>query len=353
MTRHGLNGNRCVVTASHRGPLGRGFTLVELLVVIAIIGTLVGLLLPAVFSALQSAKRIQCLNKVKQIALATHNYQTAFKGQLPSNWGVVSTAAPTSSTGGTTQGASWLSSILPYIEEETLFKSMRVGKQLGHKEANLGIDNETAARTKVAPFICPADGNRGTMNNQAIGTGDWGVTNYKAVAGCIWKVSVNPSTGDVSNTAVTWPSGRNSTLNGAANTDGLDHGNGPIYRGGVSTVPATPPIYTTIDDIKRGTSKTFLVGEAIPDACAWSVWFWFDGSTATCGIPLNYVKPKTLLIGMASDPWYSYSFRSNHNGGANFGFCDGSGRFISTTVDTTVYRGLAVIDGRVNVQTPD
>ena len=141
----------------------------------------------------------------------------------------------------------------------------------------------------------------------------------------------------------------------AGYTDGLDSGNGVICRGGVQTGfynASAPAIITSDADIKDGTSKTFLLGEAIPEYCAWSVWYWFDGCTATCGIPLNYRKPHSLPIDNATDWQHSYSFMSRHTGGANFIMCDSSLKFISNTIDQTVYQALATIDGRENVQVP-
>jgi prepilin-type processing-associated H-X9-DG protein len=158
-----------------------------------------------------------------------------------------------------------------------------------------------------------------------------------------------------------WGVGRN-----AGSTDGLDHGNGFICRGGgpagqaadptksppVLFVPSGGAIITGSMDIRDGLSKTFAVGEAIPQFCAWSVWYWFDGATATCGLPLNYKKPGVQPASNATDWMYTYSFMSRHPGGANFGMCDGSGTFISNTIAMNVYWGMATIDGRELVDVP-
>ena len=87
------------------------------------------------------------------------------------------------------------------------------------------------------------------------------------------------------------------------NADGVDHGNGVICRGGgPATDGGVAPIVTTNMDIRDGASKTFLLGEAVPAWCGWSLWFWFDGSTATCGIPLNFrVSGKTAALQQLAD----------------------------------------------------
>src|SRR5277367_746607 len=87
----------------------RGFTLIELLVVIAIIAVLIALLLPAVQSAREAARRIQCVNNLKQLGLAMHNYQSAIntlpQGMNGDAWGT------------------WLNAILPYVEQQNLFSA--------------------------------------------------------------------------------------------------------------------------------------------------------------------------------------------------------------------------------------
>src|SRR5437773_558439 len=97
-----------------RSGLRRAFTLVELLVVIAIIGVLVALLLPAVQSARESARRMSCMNNLKQIGLALHNHHDAF-GTFPPGGVTNGTCC------GTQSGATWTIYILPFIEQQMLY----------------------------------------------------------------------------------------------------------------------------------------------------------------------------------------------------------------------------------------
>ena len=170
------------------------------------------------------------------------------------------------------------------------------------------------------------------------------------------------------------PTGRN-----ANSTDGLDHGNGVICRGGgtnngsgtlpssltrpgaTASMPSTSGPYTTTNtDIRDGTSKTFLAGESVPAWCNWSVWMWFDGSTATCGMAMNYFNNPNYLQGQPRiDPtanatnWQlSYGFMSRHTVGCNMAMCDGSVKFIADSIDMPTYQALATIDGREPVEVP-
>src|SRR5688500_16298150 len=102
-------------------PIARGFSLVELLVVIAIIGILVALLLPGVQAARESARRTQCTNTVKQIALALHNHEATYKKFPPAgrgySWCAHSAASPGSIEIFNSNG---LVSLLPYLEMQAL-----------------------------------------------------------------------------------------------------------------------------------------------------------------------------------------------------------------------------------------
>src|SRR5262245_25629021 len=110
----------------------RGFTLVELLVVIAVIALLMGLLLPAVQKARESASRISCGNNLKQIALALHHYELNHRSLPASRLG--------------TQGPTWAVLLLPYLEQQGLYQ-----------EWNLGLtyydQNDTARRTTLPTYF--------------------------------------------------------------------------------------------------------------------------------------------------------------------------------------------------------
>ena len=145
-----------------RSPRRRAFTLIELLVVIAIIGVLIGLLLPAVQAAREAARRAQCVNNLKQIGLALHNYESAFS------------CLPSACVGNNYNGWSSLALMLPFIEQSAIGNSLNF--------ANTGMAcwegnnmNTTAMRASISVFSCPSDIDRLTNAD--------GHVNYQMCAG--------------------------------------------------------------------------------------------------------------------------------------------------------------------------
>ncbi|NCY02223.1 MAG: DUF1559 domain-containing protein [Planctomycetia bacterium] len=315
-----------------------GFTIVELLVVIAIIGTLVGLLLPAVQAARESSRRGACQSNVKQLALAMLNYESSRK-RLPNNFGKESTASPglpAPQIDGTNRGRSWIMLILPFIEEAATFNQIRFDQS---------IDDPTNVAVFSRPLrgvLCPSDTSSGVMANRenlgAIGantSGSWGVTNYKAVAGGNWEFA---PTGRIS-----FPTGR-----WANDSNCFENGNGIICRNKLND----PGNFTRLANITDGTSKTFAIGEAVPEWCTHTTWFHCNHTTASCGLPLNNRLGEVNLVANASDWANNYSFFSRHTGGAMFALCDGSTTFVSQSIDATLYRQLATIDTGEPVSVP-
>lgn len=308
-----------------------GFTLVELLVVITIIGILMTLALAGVMRVREAANRARCLNNLKQIGTAMLAYHSRHR-KFPQNWG----EGPDSG-GPQTKGTSWLTLLLPDLEQENLYKRIAQDQPLSYKDESARRDNAQAAMTRVPVFLCASDTHDGTMTNQLIMSGEpVAVTNYKACAGANWE---GTTTGQFRyRKKDAGFGGRN-----ADSYDGRDRGDGVIARGYKSG--SSGPTPTSDFEIRDGTSTTFAVGETIPEYCGWASWFWWNGATATCGIPLNWENPnvpRELNAGSWKDTW---GFMSRHPGGANFAFCDGSQRFIDEQIDLDIYRAYATIDG--------
>lgn len=294
-----------------------GFTLIELLVVIAIIAVLIALLLPAVQQAREAARRTQCKNQMKQLGLALHNYHDTsniFPVSYQTNGGWNETSSVS---------ASWLFGILPYVDQANLFMSA------DPKQVWSAAVNQPLTVQSMPLFLCPSDAtnNGGKLTGMTNLNGGiaYGVTGYKAIAGNNW------AWGTFTHTHAT---GR---FSGSA--DGLNFGNGWMCRNDNGGGPWT----TKMRDLTDGTSSTFMIGESLPGRCSHSAWWWFNHSTATCSVPLNYYQKNQTV---AATNWPdNYSFASQHVGGGHFVMGDGTVRFISENIDITVYRNLASISG--------
>jgi prepilin-type N-terminal cleavage/methylation domain-containing protein/prepilin-type processing-associated H-X9-DG protein len=126
----------------------RGFTLIELLVVIAIIAVLIALLLPAVQSAREAARRSQCINNLKQMGLALHNYHDTMSVFPP---GYVTTKPYVDGETDTAPGWSWASMILPQLDQSPLYSSINFWLPVQAPA------NTTAIQTNLNVFLCPSD----------------------------------------------------------------------------------------------------------------------------------------------------------------------------------------------------
>ncbi|WP_442485276.1 DUF1559 family PulG-like putative transporter [Aeoliella sp. SH292] len=280
-----------------------GFTLVELLVVIAIIGILVALLLPAVQAARESARRIQCVNKLKNLGLGCLLYHDAKKTLPPGicvpigsqSGAVFSSSCP---PGGCPdqpipdRWGSWFTWILPYIEQENLYGQL----DLTQREYAYCNGPNSPGATEIDVFLCPSDFIEEKVF-QYSGQYYFAVNSYFGNGGTrAWPIS-------------------NATFNGVL-----------FYN---SKIPARR--------ITDGTSNTILAGERYSLDLTWKDttplanyrgWAWNNynsGQDVLCDSawPINGTSAQ---IGATSR---KTNFGSGHPGGANFALCDGSVQFLS------------------------
>jgi len=334
------------------------FTLIELLVVIAIIAVLIALLLPAVQSAREAARRAQCVNNLKQIGVACHNYLSSFR-VLPFGKG----ASYNQVIPGTPFYARWSthSQLLLYIEQGNLFNSINFNLSpetpgmagdvpFMPPAQNPNRENATASRTQVAAFLCPSDGPTiatwpgannylGNMQTWACDLGDGNRSTVspadepQGIFYYLSSVGIAGITDGTSNTAFFSEKIRGT---GARDKDARSD----------SLITVSP---TSLNDTyKTCTSMNVATTPRLTMAQGAS---WVMGEM--CCTQYNHVTTPNKVtcagIGFANGSMANMPMQvppsSRHPGGVNTLFGDGSVKFIKDTVSLLTYRGLGTRNG--------
>jgi len=351
-----------------------GFTLIELLVVIAIIAVLISLLLPAVQSAREAARRSQCLNNLKQLGLAVHNYiqqnqvlplQTMYPASADVSWG---------------WSYGWPLALLPSVEQSSMFNAFNFSAGFFGNASGTGptAGNTTVAYLQLATLICPSDNSRRRPNEP------WGTSNYMGNMGGPGAMGAMTGTivpngafisgwGDAANFG---PIGLEQVKDGTSNT--------ALFSERLVGINGNPPVPVSSPDAKRAIFNT-TVGGAWRSGSAGAIQFVqgcksLPGSTLS-GVPGDGYSNRSGYVWCASYPWhvvvndYNHyttpntiacqnpateyfgswlSFvgpngaappTSNHPGGVNMAFTDGSVRFVKDTVNLQAWWGIGTRNG--------
>lgn len=319
MRRHSF-GRRC------------GFTLVELLVVIAIIGVLVALLLPAVQAAREAARRTQCTNNLKQIAIAAHNHHDVYK-RFPSGHRLTYNAASNTQV----YFSNWAIQLLPFMEQQQLFDLY--DDTVPNTHANNKVVRETYLATHTCPsetlpkrILVPETGaNSGSNNGVPFMMGSYrgmsgvSATGFDQWAGFPSEVIVN--------------------MNTAAGFRGILH---TEWDGG--------PAPERFSDVTDGTSNTIFVGERSTRTRQARGTFWAN-SFNLYNLSGAFPQSATLMndydacVRVASnDAQCKYGWGSFHPGVINFVYGDGSIRSIRRNINMQSFTHLATIGNGEVVQ---
>ena len=331
----------------------RGFTLVELLVVIAIIGMLIALLLPAVQSAREAARRMQCTNNVKQLSLALHNHHD-IKECFPNDSKTYNSVRPDGQPW--TDGLACWAQIFPFMEQtgvsaeitsaisdniSGIINGTVTAVQGGHT-----VTGALAQKYKIPPFLCPSCSTVEYRNETSSVSNGYTCHYYGNSGGLEADADIGSNDQPTTSTLYTYKKASSSPGGGG----GPEAINGIIY----------PNSEITFAGIADGTSNTFAWGEIAWNEYAHRGWNRSTGPTTSAAkayaeqLPFNHYKQwqrdNTLTYQVHSFAPGSAgvapvavnvqsaagAYGSQHPGGLNIGLCDGSVRFVSETTGTEI-----------------
>jgi prepilin-type N-terminal cleavage/methylation domain-containing protein len=354
----------------------KGFTLIELLVVIAIIAILIALLLPAVQQAREAARRSQCKNNLKQIGLSLMNYHDVHR-TLPPGATVAFTGV------GTSNGFGWTTHILPFFDQAPLFKKLNTKVAFTDTAATNNSSNASLMSTILTAVRCPSDA--GPDQDTTGGVPDMGTANYvgnygvgmpsltanprdvQGIMGVNTKVRIRDVKDGMSNVILAAERRNPKICNlagwaaagGAANVAG-ELGActfwGAISDGATTnyainplpqvTAPGTEALYQILGTTRSGDvgdnvagAPNRLTGNLTGDAAVTSTQPWTFAAAGTVKINKTLGNVNT----MAGDyqDGTTVGFSSWHTGGVQAVLGDGTVRFLSENIDSTIYENLS------------
>ncbi len=332
-----------------RSPGRSGFTLIESLVVVSIIGLLVALVLPAVQSAREAARRAQCVNNLKQIGIALHNYEASNRS-FPLNWrnpridpvrGLPHVIAG--------HPYSALTRLLAHLDQQPLFASINFSVEtypINYGDAFPFPANQTAYQTTLAVFLCPSDGASSPTTYGCNYRGNYGVGPFPATA---------PETYDSGNGFYSFPGvlGPQSFPDGLAHTVAYSERLRGTGEGSGLLAPARDfgNILVMYDCDMRSADYALRCSQLAATRnfpsfrMAGFTWFYGDFECAS----YNHAQEPNGRIPDAIDTSGTYAgiatARSLHPGGVNSLMADGSVRFVKESIARQVWRGLGTRNG--------
>jgi prepilin-type N-terminal cleavage/methylation domain-containing protein/prepilin-type processing-associated H-X9-DG protein len=340
----------------------RGFTLIELLVVIAIIAVLIALLLPAVQAAREAARRAQCVNNLKQLGLAVHNYVSqvgAFPAEDVNN-----------ANKNTWYALSWLGAITPFIEQTQVYNNFNFNVVMNDRA------NYTAGGVQIPTLLCPSE-SKYEHPNSSFGSNNY-VNSYGGPSCVSMNSGVIVPARELANTPLPvgyyWNNGKNAYFGFESVTDGTSNtamiserliglkSDADVPRNSVyaNLTEFTSSVDLPVSSIDSGNAALALSfvrscqsvpGGQIDTGGASNntgyCWFATVPQWSMCVSYNHHLPPNQPSCTYPSDPntgwggtFAAVTAVSNHPGGVNVGFADGSVKFIKNTVNLPTWWAL-------------